>query len=400
MRILYLDWPCFGKEDTLLTFEELGHEVISFFHKDYQQRDSADFDSYFEQLLNNTYYDCCFSFNFYPVISKNCQKFNIKYISVIYDSPYVMLYSYTLINPVNYVFHFDSQEYLKLKKGGISTIYYHPLPASIKNLPELQKPSSLSNLLSAEVSFVGSLYHESNNFFDRLTGINSYTAGYLDAIMEAQLKVHGYNFIEEVLTPDIITELRRIIPYDFDTTGVETPEYVFANYFINRKLTAIERRRILTAAANVAPIKLFTLDRNISIPNIQNMGTVEYYSEAPYVFANSKINLNISLRSIQSGIPLRAMDIMGAGGFLLTNFQPDFLDYFIPNEDFVYYENEEDLCEKINFYLTHEEERKEIAHNGYETVKANHSFKAFFTSIFSIVSPQEQKKNCHMAVLF
>lgn len=385
MRILYLDWPCFGKKDTLRTLKEAGHEVVLFMHKDYQCRNSSDFDSYFEQFINDTYYDCCFSFNFYPVLSKNCQKFNIKYISVVYDNPYVMLYSYTLINPVNYVFLFDSQEYLKLKKGGIPTVYYMPLPASIKNLAELREHSFYSDKFSAEVSFVGSLYHEDHNFFDRLKGINQHTTGYLDAIMAAQLKIYGYNFIEELLTPDIIKEIKRIIPYDSDADGVETPEYIFANYFINRKLTSIERRHLLTAAASTAPLKLYTLDRDAAIPKAKNMGTVDYYTEMPYVFANSKINLNISLRSIQSGIPLRAMDIMGAGGFLLTNFQADFLEHFIPNEDFVYYENEEDLCEKIDFYLTHEQIRKEIAQNGYEKVKAHHSFETFFHSIFTIV---------------
>ena len=115
------------------------------------------------------------------------------------------------------------------------------------------------------------------------------------------------------------------------------------------------------------------------------MGPVDYYSEMPYVFANSKINLNISLRSIQSGIPLRAMDIMGAGGFLLTNFQEDFLDCFIPNEDFVYFESEDDLCEKAQYYLSHESLRKEIAHNGHEKVKQNHSFEKFFSHLFSVV---------------
>jgi len=78
---------------------------------------------------------------------------------------------------------------------------------------------------------------------------------------------------------------------------------------------------------------------------------------------------------------------MGAGGFLLSNYQADFLDYFIPDEDFVYYESEEDLCEKVEYYLSHEAKRKEIAHNGHEKVKQNHSFEKFFEHIFSIVFP-------------
>lgn len=71
----------------------------------------------------------------------------------------------------------------------------------------------------------------------------------------------------------------------------------------------------------------------------------------------------------------------------MTNFQADFLDYFIPNEDFVYYESEEDLINKVNYYLSHEKERIEIAHNGHEKVKTNHSFEQFFHNIFQIVFP-------------
>ena len=344
MRILFLDWPCFGK-------------VTNF--------------------VGDTYYDCCFSFNYFPVVSNNCQKLGIKYISVIYDSPYLMLYSYTLVNPVNYVFMFDKQEYLRLKNGGIPTVYYTTLPCNSTIIDYLMQKTFDHEKLSADVSFVGSLYNEDHNFFDRLTNINDYTRGYLDAIMESQLKVYGYNFIEDLLTPDILAELQRAVPYQPVPSGVESPSYVYANYF--------ERQRLLTAVAQYVPLKLYTLDRKVSLPNVTNMGPVDYYSEMPYVFANSKINLNISLRSIQSGIPLRAMDIMGAGGFLLTNFQEDFLDCFIPNEDFVYFESEDDLCEKAQYYLSHESLRKEIAHNGHEKVKQNHSFEKFFSHLFSVV---------------
>lgn len=75
-----------------------------------------------------------------------------------------MLYSYTLVNPVNYVFMFDKQEYLRLKNGGISTVYYTPLPCNSDIIDFLlQKPYDREKL-SADVSFVGSLYNEDHNF--------------------------------------------------------------------------------------------------------------------------------------------------------------------------------------------------------------------------------------------
>lgn len=388
MRILFLDWPCFGKVDVQFTLEQAGHEFVPFFHQDYQERSSAAFDKAFEEFVGDTLYDCCFSFNYFPLMSDNCKRYGIKYIAVVYDNPYVLLYSYSLINPNNYVFMFDKQEYLHLKKGGIHTVYYIPLPVNSTIIDFLMTKPFDQEKLSADVSFVGSLYNEDHNFFDRLGGINDYTKGYLDAIMEAQLKIQGYNFIEEVLTPEILAELMRVSPYASTPSGIETPAYIYSNYFIDRKLTSIERQRLLGALAGFCNLKIYTIDKNAIIPNAVNLGAVDYYSEMPYVFANSKINLNITLRSIQSGIPLRAMDIMGAGGFLLTNFQADFLDYFIPGEDFVYYENQEDLIAKVQYYLSHEDRRREIAYNGHQKVKQNHSFEKFFDEIFAVVFPK------------
>ena len=346
---------------------------------------NPDFDKAFKDFVGDNTFDFCFSFNFFPIVSNNCKDLDIKYVSVIYDSPYVMLYSYALINANNYVFMFDKQEYLKLKKGGINTVYYCTLPVNASIIDYLMQKPYDKNKLSADVSFVGSLYNEDHNFFERLENLDDYTKGYLNGIMEAQLKIQGYNFIEDVLTQDILTALEKACPYTPNALGVETPSYIYANYFIDRKLTSIERQRLLASAAAHCNLKVYTLDKNAVIPNAANMGAVDYYSEMPYVFANSKINLNISLRSIQSGIPLRAMDIMGAGGFLLSNFQEDFLDCFIPDEDFVYYESEDDLNNKIDYYLSHEKERKEIALNGHKKVAQNHSFEKFFNHIFDIV---------------
>lgn len=385
MNILFLEWGCFGKVDVVFTLEQQGHHLFYFEHPDYLKRISHDFEAAFDSYVEENQIDLCFSFNFYPVLSSASKKHNLKYISIVYDSPFVMLYSYTIINDNNYIFLFDRQEYTKLCSMGISTVYYMPLPVNATIIDYLLTKEYDREKLSAEVSFVGALYHEDHDFFAKLSGISDYTKGFLDGIMNAQLKISGYNFIEEILSKKVVDDIQRIIKYDNSKYGIETTEYILANYFINRRLTSIERREVLTAAASHASLRLYTLDKKAVIPGAQNMGVVDYYSEMPYVFHNSKINLNITLRSIQSGIPLRCMDIMGAGGFLLTNFQSDFLDYFIPDIDFVYYTDTQDLTNKIDYYLEHEDKRAEIAQNGHRKVKENHSFEQCFDTIFKIV---------------
>ena len=105
----------------------------------------------------------------------------------------------------------------------------------------------------------------------------------------------------------------------------------------------------------------------------------------PYIFNNTRINLNITLRSIKSGIPLRGMDVMGAGGFLMSNYQADYYDWFVPGEDMVMYESVDDLSDKCRYYLTHDNERRQIAANGYGKISEFHTYDVRFKEMFDVV---------------
>lgn len=76
---------------------------------------------------------------------------------------------------------------------------------------------------------------------------------------------------------------------------------------------------------------------------------------------------------------------MGAGGFLLTNYQEDFLKDFVPNEDYVFYDSVEDCVDKCRYYISHEDERIRIAKNGYTKVKEKYNYKLRLAQIMDIV---------------
>ena len=385
MNILFLDWPCFGRTDFLNFFSERHDSVTLFSHADYELRKSDSFLAALYSVLENQQFDFCFSYNFFPLMATACHKCNIKYISFVYDSPQVKLYSYTVTYPTNYIFLFDSSLVTQFQKEGLSRFYYMPLPVNADRIHSLlQKPYD-SARLSADVSFVGSLYNENHNLYDSLQGISSYTKGYLDAIMQAQSHVYGYNFLEECLTPAITAELQNAAHYQKNPDGVESLSFIFSDYYLCRKLTSMERINILADVASHFPLKIFTPNNNYVIPNASNMGVADYLTETPYIFHDSKINLNITLRSIKSGIPLRCMEIMSCGGFLLTNFQSDFFKHFVAGEDFVYFESNDDMLQKIDYYLTHEKERTSIAESGYQKVIKNHSYETIFQQIFNII---------------
>ena len=369
MKILFIEWASFGNADIKDAFTKEGHEVICFPFSNKDPRRDAQIEGDLAARLRETVPDAVFSFNYFPLISNVCKREGLPYISWIYDSPYVMLYSYTAINPCNTIYVFDRALCREFHEAGIKTVHYLPMAANTERLDALGFPEPVY-----DVSFVGSLYTESHNFFDRMENLSPYAKGYLEGLMCAQMHVQGYNFIQESLSP-IMGELYRALPMDPNPDGVKTREYLYAQYVINRKLTGLERLRLLTAVTGRHTLDLFTLDPSFSLPNLHNHGTADYYTEMPLVFKKSRINLNISLRSIKSGIPLRAFDIMGSGGFLLSNYQEDFLENFTPGVDFEYYESEEDLLQKTDYYLVHEDERQAIAKNGHDKVAKAHTYR-------------------------
>lgn len=385
MKIVIIDWSFFGKQDIIDALSGLGHEILLFSHPDYDLRVSDSFLADFNAFLSGHSVDCVYSSNFFPLVSTACMKKALPYISWVYDCPHLSLFSATILNSCNYVFIFDSSIYNTLKKSGINTVYYLPLAANTNRLDSLIVTEDIRNKLSCDISFVGSLYNEQHNLFERLSGVGAHTAGYLDAIISAQQKISGYNFIEELLTPDILDDLERACPFSPNPDGVETAGYVYAKFFIDRKITQIERMNIIKTLSEKFNFNLYTHNHPDSIPMANYVGAVDPYTTQPYIFKCSKINLNISLRSIESGIPLRVFDIMGAGGFVMTNYQSDMFELFTPDEDFVYYDGIDDLSEKCKFYLAHDDIRTQIAANGHAKIKAYHSYEARFKEIFSIV---------------
>lgn len=384
-----MEWKSFGNEDIISAFQSLGHTIETYPFSNKEVHHDEEIENELVKKIRTYSPDFVFSFNYFPIISLACKKADIRYVSWIYDSPYVLLYSYTIIYPGNYIFVFDKEWALEFQRAGIPTIHYLPMAANTNRLSAMTDFDSFRAspwYNETDIAFVGSLYTEKHQFYQRLGGITPYTRGYLEGIMAAQKQVYGYNFIQEMLCKDIVDDLMRVLPMQPDPTSVESVEYLYAQYVINRQITSTERTELLNAIGEKHSYDLYTPDTSLKLPGCINHGPVDYYDYAPYVFKTAKINLNITLRSIKSGMPLRIFDVMGAGGFLLTNFQADFLDYFVPDEDFVYFDSKSDLLSKIDYYLSHEEERAAIAANGFQKMKSGHTYTHRIEEILSYLN--------------
>ena len=383
MKILFLEWKSYCVPDMLEALSEAGHEVTLVTCMEMTDRYNTDFDSFFQMKLNESAYDAVFTFNYFPIVAKNCNKANLLYISWVYDNPLVSLFSCTVIYPCNRIFLFDYHSYEYFHNQGITTVFYLPLCANPKRLC---KPTDIPYTTN-DISFVGSLYTEpKQRLYDKLSGLEPYAKGYIDALVDTQSHIDGYFFLEDSLTPMLLNAMQKVCPITPNQDGAETPAYVYSHYFLGRRATALARIDLLRQLSQHFDVTVYThADCKEVLPKTIYGGKIDYYDSMPTVFANSKINLNITLKTIQTGIPLRAWDILGCGGFLLSNYQQELCDYFIPGEDFVYYESSCDAIEKAAYFLTHENERKEIAHNVLKKIAASHTFHHRVQSMFVLL---------------
>ena len=80
-----------------------------------------------------------------------------------------------------------------------------------------------------------------------------------------------------------------------------------------------------------------------------------------------------TMRAIRTGLPQRIWDVLGSGGFLLTNAQAEIPQFLQTGRHLDIYEDKAELIEKAEYWLSHEEDRQEIAMAGYREVREHHS---------------------------
>ena len=138
---------------------------------------------------------------------------------------------------------------------------------------------------------------------------------------------------------------------------------------------------------------LYTKSKSPFLNNIVVHSGVDYATEMSKVFFLSKININITLPSIESGLPLRIFDIMGCGGFVLTNYQEEIDDLFEIGKEIEVFHNLNELKEKVDYYLTHEKERLQIAMAGYQKICSKHTYKHRINQILNTILSTEEVSN-------
>ena len=387
MNILFYRYGSICEPDIIASFKHLGFNITEDTREVYnKQLLPSDCIKGLNELLKQDTYSFIFSINFFPSVSDVCNIWGIPYLCLIVDSPVLELFSTSLANPCNKVFLFDRQLYNDFHHINPDGIFHIPLATNVRDNYATATMASAADRarFSSDISFIGSLYSE-KCLYNQIT-LPEKMRGYVDGLIEAQLLVYGYNFIEECVTPELIEAFCKVRPelINFpDSMKVDT-KAVIAQHIISVKVAEQERLRYLKALSEHFNVDLYTGSDTYLMPLIHNRGFAKTNTEMPIIFHQSKINLNLTAKSIRSGLSLRIFDVLGCEGFLITNYQAELPEHFNIGEDLEAYTSLDDLIGKCEYYLSHDKERREIAHNGFEKVKKYHTYDIRLTQMLEI----------------
>ena len=382
MKLLIFEWAAgtFTYNDIISSFDEHGivHRTVSYQFDDKNEDDF--FEARFTGKLKEDTYDAVFSVNYFPLVAKCCHSLGVVYISWSYDNPLdVPDIEKTLGFPENHVFVFDRIQAEGYRSKGYTNVHHMPLAVNTRRLDAIKLTKQERELYLADVSFVGKMYDSMFNEYRNL--MDDRCRGYIDALSASQSKVFGYWFVDELLTDDIMDRINRHFKELDETTQFTLPKEALS-YAIAANITRCDRLLILNLLAKRLKVNIYSWEKCDLLHNVNYMGSCGYHDQMPRVFKASRINLNITLKILQSGIPLRVMDILGSGGFLLSNYQPEIAEHFVNGRDVVMYESIEDALEKAMYYAGNEDLRKEIAKNGHDRAAQLFSYDTQLKKIF------------------
>lgn len=369
MKILLYDITSYMQRDLIHYLQKMGHKCRNIIYKTLDKYEDEFFERKFEEQLKKDDYDFVMSTNFSPIVAKICNRNNKKYIAWVYDSPIdvsqIEYYQY----PTSYIFVFDRIEAERIKALGGVNIHHSTLAVNTNRLNSISLSAHDRERYSCDISFVGQLYP---NALSQVMSMQSdYHKGYINGILDSQVLVYGYNFLNEVISDELAAHFAETIK----KTGVNV--YLTKQGLINAiacQVTRTERIALLSMLNEYFNLKYYGFEKPQEVPTLKWSGTAEYYNEMPKIFKTSRLNLNPTLKNIQSGIPLRALDILGSGGVLFSNYQPELTEYFVDGQDIIMYDSIEDAICKADFYLRHENLRLEIQQNGYQIAATQFTF--------------------------
>lgn len=428
MKLLLYSWKANNEQILADNLSKMGFEVLWFCKECRHYTRDMELAMEMIPFIHSREVEAVVSFNYFPIVSMICSTCRIPYYAWVYDCPHFTLYAKQITLPCNHIGIFDREMVRRLEDYGVETVYDVPLSVDAAYFAGriMEAEPAEKKKYQCDISFVGSLYTGEYDYYEKLfAGSEPSAVAFGTSQGRETERISSFTEIRDAIERQCFSYRRdhlrqSVIEGRIDLNGIRkhmeeqglmlgedyfaSPEDILLAAVLEKRVTVEERRILLTEAAKRFAhgfkteqngigvgrtdrgfdFRLYTGSDTKGLPELAvlNRGTVDYHTQMPLVFAGSRINLNISLRSIHSGIPLRVLDIMACGGFVLSNWQPEIAACFAEGVEIVTFDSLEDCLAKTAYYLSHEEERRQIAANGQKKVQEKFSYQIGLDRLF------------------
>ncbi len=392
IKVIYYDSTEINLDNIIWGLLQLGMDVSrSKLRVNLTQSVPEEIETIKKELVN---YQYAITQNFSVNVAAACYDLQMPYISWVYDSPQIALYSKFAQYDTNFVFAFDKNQVVRLKNIGLKNVYHMPLAANIAYVSTINITKDDIRKYRADVAFVGQLYRQwyMSDFFKK---IPPKTLEELHLKAEEKALLWGPDIS---IFNSISDESAQVIAAFMDEEG-------FDDYCVDKKfgeevmllaplIAQLERKTLLKLSGEKFRTALYTKESDYeyaaeNIPGVKIFGPVRH--EEPYkVYYSTKLNLNISYRCIETGAPQRIFDIMSVGGTVISNYQKELEELFEPDKEIILFNSSEEFIDKAQFYLNHSTAREKIRIAGYNKVKNNYTYPIALSTMFDIVSKSTQ----------
>jgi spore maturation protein CgeB len=132
------------------------------------------------------------------------------------------------------------------------------------------------------------------------------------------------------------------------------------------------------------------LEQGIKLQWIPIEESVKYYNGAKIVMNVHRLTFDETYNKNSRNLPgysinPRTYEISACGTLQITDYRHDLDQYFTPGQDIETYNSAEELIQKMQHYLAHEEDRIRIAMRGLRRSISEHTFANRLSKLLDIV---------------
>ncbi|MEG2173278.1 MAG: glycosyltransferase [Desulfovibrionaceae bacterium] len=302
------------------------------------------------------------------------EKLQLPLASWFVDNPHLILHLYhKLVSPWTTIFTWDVDNIFSLKAMGFEHVFYLPLATDPRrfSLTRGIKESSVPAAWRAQVSFVG------NSMLYKVGA--RLKKGQLSRPLLTSFKRTAARF-GETAERSIRAFLQHETPALQQAYAALPNNETRLTYETALTWEATRQYRTLCVAQLLPFTPLLVGDPGWHIvfrrqaKQVRLHPELAYYDQLPHFYPCSDINFNCTSKQMKGAVNQRIFDVPATGAFVLTDWREQMDELFEPHTEIAYYQEPEEIPERIRYFLAHPQQRQRIATAARKRILAAHTW--------------------------